>query len=43
MQVVLRTEPVSPGTWASLLALALTIFVVMEIHKLIWAIRHRNG
>jgi Ca2+-transporting ATPase len=42
MQMVLRTEPVSPGTWASLLALALTIFVVMEIHKLIWAIRHRN-
>jgi len=42
MQVVLRTEPVSPGTWASLLALALTIFVVMEIHKFIWAIRHRN-
>lgn len=36
---VLRTEPVSLLTWLTLLALALTIFVTMEIHKWTWRLR----
>jgi calcium-translocating P-type ATPase len=40
-QRVLRTEPVSLATWATLLALALSVFVVMELHKAWWAWRHR--
>jgi magnesium-transporting ATPase (P-type) len=37
---VLGTAPVSLDRWALLLALALVIFPVMELHKWAWAIRH---
>lgn len=37
---VLRTEPVSLLTWLSLLGLALTVFVAMEIHKWTWRRRY---
>jgi len=40
LQQILRTEPVSWQSWAMLLALALTIFVVMEIHKITWRLRY---
>jgi magnesium-transporting ATPase (P-type) len=33
MQVILRTEPVSPARWAVLLLLALPLLGVMEIYK----------
>jgi magnesium-transporting ATPase (P-type) len=36
MQRLLRTEPVSASTWLSLIGLALTILIAMEIHKWIW-------
>jgi magnesium-transporting ATPase (P-type) len=39
MQRVLQTEPVGANTWLTLIALALTIFVVMEAHKWLWARR----
>jgi magnesium-transporting ATPase (P-type) len=42
-QRLLKTEPVSLTTWAALLALALTIFVAMEVHKGIWSLRQRHG
>jgi Ca2+-transporting ATPase len=35
-QRLLRLEPVSPGTWITLVALALSIIVVMELHKIYW-------
>jgi len=40
LQRVLRTEPVDGPTWLLLIALALTIFVALEIHKWSWARRH---
>jgi Ca2+-transporting ATPase len=40
-QAVLQTEPVGLSTWVTLLALALTVFVAIEIHKLTWALRQR--
>ncbi len=40
MQQLLRTEPVSLSTWFELLGLALTVFVVMELHKWTWRLRH---
>lgn len=40
MQQILRVEPVDFVTFISLLGLALTIFIVMEIHKWWWNIRH---
>jgi magnesium-transporting ATPase (P-type) len=40
-QEVLRTEPVDLTTWLALLALALTVFLAMEIHK--WSWRMRNS
>jgi Ca2+-transporting ATPase len=40
LQGVLETAPVDWRHWAVLFSLALTIFVAMEIHKLIWALRH---
>ena len=43
-QRVLQVEPVSLTTMACLWTLALSIFVAMEIHKLMWSIRFaRNG
>jgi magnesium-transporting ATPase (P-type) len=41
LQAVLGTAPVSLATWSTLLALALTIFVAMELHK--WSWRRRYG
>jgi Ca2+-transporting ATPase len=42
-QTVLATEPVSPATWLVLIALALTVFVAIEIHKWVWSKRqHRH-
>jgi len=38
--LVLKTEPVAAATWLSLLALALTVFIAMEIHKWTWNVRH---
>jgi hypothetical protein len=38
---VLQTEPVDLATWITLLALALTVFVAIEIHKWTWALRQR--
>ena len=43
MQALLRTEPVSLTTWACVIGLALTIIVVMEIHKLTWAWREARA
>jgi P-type Ca2+ transporter type 2C len=40
LQRVLRTEPVSLQTWATLLLLALSVFVAMELHKWSWAKRY---
>jgi P-type Ca2+ transporter type 2C len=39
-QRVLRLEPVSGTLWLVLPALALSIIVVMELHKLHWRRRH---
>ncbi len=43
MQRVLQTEPVNLTTWAVLIGLALTIFVAMELHKVIWRRRERRA
>jgi magnesium-transporting ATPase (P-type) len=40
-QELLGTEPVSLETWGIVAAIALTIFITMEIHKLIWWFRNR--
>jgi magnesium-transporting ATPase (P-type) len=40
-QAVLQTEPVGLSTWAALLALALTVFLAIEIHKWTWTLRQR--
>ena len=37
---LLTTEPVSLESWAVLFALSLSVLVVMELHKLIWRLRH---
>jgi len=37
---VLHTEPITFTTWTILFALALSVIVVMEIHKRLWTIRH---
>jgi len=41
-QRVLQVEPLSLTTLASLWALALSIFVAMEMHKWVWAVRGRR-
>jgi P-type Ca2+ transporter type 2C len=41
LQAVLQTEPVSLETWGTLISLALTVLVAMEIHK--WSWRKRYG
>ena len=41
-QKILQTEPVQLNTWILLIALALTIFFTMEIHKWIWALRNKS-
>ncbi len=40
-QRILGTEPVSLETWGIVAAIALTIFITMEIHKLSWWYRNR--
>lgn len=40
-QRLLGTEPVSLETWGIVAAIALTIFVTMEVHKLSWWFRNR--
>ena len=40
-QRLLGTEPVSLETWGIVAAIALTIFITMEIHKLSWWFRNR--
>ncbi len=42
-RILLQTEPVQPSTWILLLALALTVFITMEIHKWFWARRYRSA
>lgn len=37
---LLETQPVEPAQWAILFLLALTIFPVMELHKLSWKLRY---
>jgi hypothetical protein len=40
-QALLGVEPVDLSTWVTLLAVALTVFVALEIHKWTWARRQR--
>jgi len=41
---VLGTQPVAPGVWITLAALALSVIVAMELHKLIrYYLRHQIG
>ena len=42
-QTLLEVAPVKPVVWLALLGFALTITVAMEIHKLVWWFRHRQG
>jgi magnesium-transporting ATPase (P-type) len=37
---VLQTEPVSTGAWVVLFALALTVFIALELHKWTWRLRY---
>ena len=39
MQRVLGTAPVGPSVWIPLVALALTVAVAVELHKLSWSLR----
>jgi magnesium-transporting ATPase (P-type) len=39
--LLLSTEPIDAGLWVRLLALSLPILLVMELHKLSWALRRR--
>jgi len=41
-QKILQTEPVPLDTWILLIALAMTIFFTMEIHKWLWALRNKS-
>jgi len=41
-QKILQTEPVQLNTWILLIALALTIFITMETHKWLWALRNKS-
>jgi magnesium-transporting ATPase (P-type) len=41
-QAVLRTAPVDLFAWGGLLLLALSVFVAMELHKLLWGWRQRR-
>ena len=41
-QSVLETEPVSLKLWGSLLLVALSLFVAMEIHKWSWWVRNKG-
>jgi potassium/sodium efflux P-type ATPase len=41
-QALLETQPIPLEHWGILFLLALTIFPVMELHKLSWRMRHRE-
>ncbi|MDJ0910314.1 MAG: HAD-IC family P-type ATPase [Woeseiaceae bacterium] len=41
--LLLATQPIDPKLWLWLLALSVPILFVMELHKLSWALRGRNG
>jgi hypothetical protein len=41
-QKILRVEPLSWATMACLWALALSIFLAMELHKRTWAMRQQR-
>ncbi|HMO83943.1 MAG TPA: HAD-IC family P-type ATPase, partial [Lacipirellulaceae bacterium] len=43
LQSILRSEPVSLRTWATLIALALTVLVAVEIHKWTWRRRGKTA
>lgn len=43
LREILQTEPVGWQMWASLLGLALSVLVAMEIHKWSWALRYPDG
>jgi hypothetical protein len=40
--LLLATQPVSVSLWLQLLMLSLPILLVMELHKLSWALRRRS-
>jgi len=40
-RTLLEVEPVKPAVWLALLGCALTVIVAIEIHKLVWRLRHR--
>jgi len=43
MQRVLETAPVSPTTWIAAAALAVTVVPAIELHKWLWAVRHKQS
>ncbi|MCU0714831.1 MAG: HAD-IC family P-type ATPase [Pirellula sp.] len=43
LQSVLRVEPVSWQVWGAMLALSLTAFITIEIHKWTWWFRYRGA
>ena len=43
ISTVLEAEPVSFEHWAKLLGLALSVLVAMEVHKLVWTLRHKRS
>ncbi len=42
-QILLQTEPLQINTWILLLALALTVFITMELQKWFWARRYNSA
>jgi P-type Ca2+ transporter type 2C len=42
MQSLLRAEPVSLQTWITMAALALSVFIALEVHKWTWRWRYGN-
>ncbi len=43
MQSLLRTELVNLTTWGTIICLALTVLVAMELHKWTWRLRYPNA
>jgi magnesium-transporting ATPase (P-type) len=43
LQTVLRTEPVSLHVWLTMFALALTVLVAIELHKVYWRLRKSDA
>ena len=40
--LLLATQPIDIELWVVLLACSMPILLVMELHKLSWALRHRR-